>query len=79
MGNSDYVDILELFIIFADLPNSLLGNEKQENNYKGIRYIIGANKRNLIANIDYEKLSNYRVDCFSFLYDAYLNYEKYFM
>lgn len=78
-GNCDYVDILELFIIFADLPNSLLGNEKQENNYKGIRYIIGANKRNLIANIDYEKLSNYRVDCFSFLYDAYLNYEKYFM
>ncbi|MRY06770.1 hypothetical protein EAJ14_03660 [Parabacteroides distasonis] len=78
-GNCDYVDILELFIIFADLPNSLLGNEKQENSYKGIRYIIGANKRNLIANIDYEKLSNYRVDCFSFLYDAYLNYEKYFM
>ena len=68
-----------MFIILADLPNNLLRDDKEDNNYKGISYMIGVYKKNLIAGIDYQTLSASQVDCFSLLYDAYLNYKKYFV
>lgn len=77
--NCNHVDILELFIILADLPNNLLRDDKQKNSYKGVSYMIGAYKKNLIANIDYGTLSDCKVDCFGLLYDAYLNYKKHFV
>lgn len=77
--NCNHVDIIEMFIILADLPNNLLRDDKEDNNYKGISYMIGVYKKNLIAGIDYQTLSASQVDCFSLLYDAYLNYKKYFV
>lgn len=73
--------ILNLFIILADLPNNNLKAPDSPSavlKYKGIEYTIGEFDNMLIANVkqDYKLLP---FNIFEVLYDAYINYQTYFL
>lgn len=73
--------IIDSFIILADLPNNNLQASDSPSavlKYKGIEYTIGEFDNMLIANVkqDYKPLP---FNIFEVLYDAYINYQTYFL
>ena len=73
--------ILDSFIMLADLPNNNLQAPDSPSavlKYKGIEYTIGEFDNMLIANVkqDYKPLP---FNIFEVLYDAYINYQTYFL
>lgn len=69
--------ILDSFIILADLPNNNL-KSPQSFTYKGIKYNTGAYNNILIANIE-KDFSPLPFNIFKVLYDAYINYQTFFL
>lgn len=74
--------ILDSFIILADLPNNNLQASDSPSasvlKYKGIEYTIGEFDHSLVANVkrNYKSLP---FNIFEVLYDAYINYQTYFL
>lgn len=68
----------EIFILLADFNNNKLDTRaKNEFSYKNILYKIDGNSYTM-AMINYSTLDYLRANYFQTLYDAYLNYTKFF-
>lgn len=67
----------EIFIALSDFPKNELNTSVQGFWYKNIKYNI-EKRLSTMSEIDYSTLDYLRTNYFQTLYDAYLNYIKYF-
>lgn len=72
------VGFLETFIILTDLQNNPLQGDYIRI-YNGITYNYFMRFSGLIADIDYENSDKFAVTYFEMLYEAFLNYDTYFI
>lgn len=68
----------ETFIILADLPNNTL-QRRYNKMYKGLGYNFDKNNPGLLANIEYKPSYKVEATYFGMLYEAFLNYDTYFI